>query len=205
MRPIISAFMSAGILLFAIAAATAQDIKVLFLGDSITAGLGVEQDQAYPFLVDQLLKEKGIPNIAVINAGISGSTTASAPSRLKWHLKAHPQILFLALGANDGLRGLSTDQMRLNLDRTIALALEHHITVILAGMEIPPNYGPGYTAAFRQVFKELAEKHPVKFVPFLLEGVGGVAGLNQADGIHPNARGHEVIAQTVLPFILECL
>ncbi|MCA1786890.1 MAG: arylesterase, partial [Desulfobacteraceae bacterium] len=137
--------------------------------------------------------------------GISGSTTASGLSRLKWHLKTAPHVLVLALGANDGLRGLSLDSMAQNLDATIALALENNLCVILAGMEIPPNYGPDYTEQFRRTFQDLAEKHGISLIPFLLDNVGGTADMNQADGVHPNPAGHRQIAATVLPYIKECL
>jgi acyl-CoA thioesterase-1 len=116
-----------------------------------------------------------------------------------------PDILVLALGANDGLRGLSTKTMKTNLDRTIQYALDQGIRVVLAGMEIPPNYGPEYTRAFHRVFHDLARKHEISFMPFLLKDVGGVAALNQPDGIHPNADGHQMIAENILIYILENL
>jgi acyl-CoA thioesterase-1 len=150
-----------------------------------------------------MLEEKQMHHIIVTNGSISGSTTASAVSRLKWFLRAKPDILVLALGANDGLRGLPLDEMAKNLDNAIVLAKENQIRVILAGMEIPPNYGPEYTKAFREVFPALARRHQLEFIPFLLENVAGDPSLNQADGIHPNARGHRIIAAHVLPFILE--
>lgn len=183
----------------------AAEKQILFLGDSLTAGLGVTTEQAYPAVVAGMLADRGVTGIRIINAGISGSTTASGVSRLKWYLRATPHVLLLALGANDGLRGLSLEKMAENLDRTVSLALENGIRVILAGMEIPPNYGPEYTAGFRNVYRDLAEKHGVKLIPFLLDGVGGVASLNQADGLHPNPEGHQRIAETVLPYILEAL
>ena len=179
--------------------------RIIFLGDSITAGLGVESENAYPSLVDMMLKEKGIENFKITNGSISGSTTAGALSRLRWFLKVKPDILVLALGANDGLRGLSTSEMAQNLDKTIALAKENDIRVILAGMEIPPNYGPDYSKAFREVFVFLADKHHLPFIPFLLKDVAGNPSLNQADGIHPSRAGHRIIAGTVLPYILEQL
>ena len=185
--------------------AGAKETRILFLGDSITAGLGVEKEAAFPAVVGRMLKQQGIANITVINAGISGSTTASGLSRLKWHLKTNPHVLVLALGANDGLRGLSLDHMAQNLDDAIALALENHLCVILAGMEIPPNYGPDYTRRFSQTFRDLAIKHKIVLIPFLLDKVGGVPHMNQGDGVHPNAEGHRQIARTVLPYILECL
>jgi acyl-CoA thioesterase-1 len=183
----------------------ADDVRILFLGDSLTAGLGVEKKQAYPALVGDLLRKQGRTDVTIINGGISGATTAGAASRLTWHLKAAPDVLVLALGANDGLRGLSLDNMAQNLDDTIALALENHLCVILAGMEIPPNYGPDYTRRFSQTFRDLAHKHGIVLIPFLLENVGGKRWMNQTDGVHPNAEGHRQIARTVLPYLLECL
>lgn len=182
---------------------TQSPIRVLFLGDSLTAGLGVEPEEAYPSLIQKMLDEKQIRHITITNSSISGSTSASAVSRLKWHLKAKPDMMVLALGANDGLRGLSTDEMGKNLDAAIVLAKEHNIRVILAGMQIPPNYGPEYTNTFRDVFSSLARKHKLPFIPFLLKDVAGNPSLNQTDGIHPNAQGHRIIAAHVLPFILE--
>jgi acyl-CoA thioesterase-1 len=178
-------------------------VRILFLGDSLTAGLGVEPREAYPSLIQNMLEEKQMHHITITNGSISGSTTAGAVSRLKWFLRAKPDILVLALGANDGLRGLSLDEMDKNLDNAIVLAKENRIRVILAGMEIPPNYGPEYTKAFREVFPSLARRHQLEFIPFLLENVAGDPSLNQADGIHPNAQGHRIIAAHVLPFILE--
>jgi acyl-CoA thioesterase-1 len=178
--------------------------KILFLGDSITAGLGVDLENAYPALVDDMLKdmpeEKGI-RVRITNGSISGSTTAGALSRLKWFLRTKPDILVLALGANDGLRGLSTQEMSQNLERTIVLARQNGIRVILAGMQIPPNYGQAYSKAFREVFASLAERYDLSFIPFLLKEVAGNPLLNQTDGIHPNRAGHKIIAETVFPYI----
>jgi acyl-CoA thioesterase I len=200
--------MTAGICLWlalGLSGVRAGEVRVLFLGDSLTAGLGVAKDAAYPALVGELLKQQGRTDVTIINGGISGATTAGAASRLQWHLKSAPHVLVLALGANDGLRGLSLDTMAKNLDDTIALALENNLCVILAGMEIPPNYGPDYTRQFSQTFRDLAQKHGITLIPFLLESVGGERSMNQADGVHPNAAGHGEIARTVLPYILECL
>jgi len=182
-----------------------SNVRVLFIGDSLTAGLGVEPEQAYPELLHKMLIAKGIHNVTITNGSISGSTTAGALSRLKWFLKAKPDILVLALGANDGLRGLSTVQMSENLENTIVLAKEKGIKIILAGMEIPPNYGAAYARDFRGVFRFLADKHELPFMPFLLKDVAGKASLNQADGIHPNRDGHRVIASNVFVYILEQL
>jgi acyl-CoA thioesterase-1 len=200
--------MTAGVCLWlalGLSGVRAGEVRVLFLGDSLTAGLGVQKDQAYPALVGELLRRQGRADVKIINGGISGATTAGAASRLKWHLKAAPHVLVLALGANDGLRGLSLETMAKNLDDAIALALENNLCVILAGMEIPPNYGPDYTRRFSQTFRDLAGKYGIPRIPFLLENVGGVRIMNQADGVHPNAAGHRQIARTVLPWLLECL
>jgi acyl-CoA thioesterase-1 len=200
--------MTAGVCLWlalGLSGVRAGEVRVLFLGDSLTTGLGVQKDQAYPALVGELLRRQGRADVKIINGGISGATTAGAASRLKWHLKAAPHVLVLALGANDGLRGLSLETMAKNLDDAIALALENNLCVILAGMEIPPNYGPDYTRRFSQTFRDLAGKYGITLIPFLLENVGGVRNMNQADGVHPNAAGHRQIARTVLPWLLECL
>jgi len=181
------------------------ETRILFLGDSLTAGYGVEQEQAFPSLLGPLITAEGYPDVKLINAGISGSTTASALSRLKWYKRTRPDILFLALGANDGLRGLSLSAMEKHLDDTIRMALDQGMTVILAGMEIPPNYGPAYTRQFRQVFFSLAEKHSIVLMPFLLKDVAGMSQYNQADGIHPTAAGHRIIAANVLPYLVKVL
>ncbi|MEH0021588.1 MAG: arylesterase [Desulfobacter sp.] len=179
--------------------------QVLIIGDSLTAGLGVMPEQAYPALIQERLAASGRDGIKVINAGISGSTTAGAHARLKWYLRAKPHVLILALGANDGLRGLSVREMENNLDKAISLAKSAGMQVVIAGMEVPPNYGPEYAAGFRKVFPDLAQRHQIPLIPFLLEGVAGRPELNQADGIHPNPDGHEIIAETVLPYILKSL
>lgn len=178
---------------------------ILFLGDSLTAGYGVEKDEAYPSRLEDLLREKGINDVKLINAGISGSTTASGLSRLKWYQRAKPDLLFLALGANDGLRGLSLEAMEKNLNDIIEAAKAEGMTVILAGMEIPPNYGEEYTRQFREVFQTLSHKHAISLMPFLLREVGGIPHLNQSDGIHPNLQGHRIIADNVLPYIITAI
>ncbi len=187
------------------AAAETQSLSILIIGDSLTAGRGVMPEQAYPFMIQEKLVKSGQENVRIINAGISGSTSAGAYARLKWYLKAGPNVLVLALGANDGLRGLPVREMEKNLDKAITLAKESNIRVIIAGMQVPPNYGPEYAKDFRQVFPDLAKRHQIPLIPFLLEGVAGQAELSQADGIHPNPLGHKIIADTVLPYILECL
>lgn len=173
------------------------ETTILMLGDSLTEGTGLKKNQAYPYLVEQKLRAQGFSSIKVINAGVSGSTSASALSRLKWHLRSTPEILLLALGANDGLRGLSTAQMKRNLAKTIKLALSKGVRVVLAGMKMPPNYGAEYTREFEKVFYQLAKEYDVVFIPFLLEGVAGDPKLNFPDGLHPNERGHQIIAELV--------
>ncbi|MFH1155509.1 MAG: arylesterase [Pseudomonadota bacterium] len=199
------AFVMACFLILGLSGDTLAETRILILGDSLTAGLGVEQNQAWPSLVESRLKQLGHGEITIVNGSISGSTTASALSRLTWHMKIRPHLLVLALGANDGLRGLPLDAMKENLDKTIRLALANNITVILAGMRVPPNYGEDYSRGFSRVFSDLAGAYRLRFIPFLLEGVGAHPELNQADGIHPNSQGHRVIAETVLPFILGTL
>ena len=184
---------------------TYAETKILFLGDSLTAGYGVEKDEAFPALLKDLLHEKGFKDLKLINAGISGSTTASGLSRLTWYQRTGPDILFLALGANDGLRGLALDAMEKNLSETIEAAKAKGMAVILAGMEIPPNYGDAYTRNFREVFQTLSKNHDVLLMPFLLKDVGGIPALNQSDGIHPNAKGHKIIAANVLPYLIKTL
>ena len=175
------------------------------LGDSLTEGTGVEQTKAYPYLVEQKLKAQGFLAIQVINGGVTGSTTASALSRLKWYLRDCPDILLLALGANDGLRGLPTVQIKNNLAATIKLALSKGIRVILAGMKMPPNYGEDYTLKYEKVFLELAKEYGIVFIPFLLEGVAGDPHLNLPDGIHPNERGHQIISELVYKTLVKVI
>lgn len=167
--------------------------KIVALGDSLTAGLGLPESQAYPALLQKKVDEAGYP-FEVVNAGVSGDTSAGGVRRLDWALDGDVRVLILALGANDGLRGLPVDEMKKNLEDIIERAKQRHIAVILAGMEAPPNYGPEYTSSFRRAYRELAREHEVIFLPFLLENVAGNAALNQGDGIHPNARGAEIIA-----------
>ena len=148
----------------------AQELKILALGDSLTEGYGVEKEEAYPHLLEEALREKGFSGIQVINAGISGSTSASAVSRLKWYMRAKPKILILALGANDGLRGLSVENMKKNLGGAIELAQSKNIRILLAGMQMPLNYGKNYTDSFKKAYFELAEQYDTGIIPFLLKG-----------------------------------
>ena len=180
----------------AAAPALAARPRIVFLGDSLTAGLGLPREESVPSLIQQRLDAEGYA-YEVVNAGVSGDTSAGGLRRLDWALDGDVEILIVELGANDGLRGLPAAQMEDNLDEIVTRAKERGITVILTGMEAPPNYGPIYTAEFRRVFRDLADDHDVPFVPFFLEGVAGIAALNQRDGIHPNAEGARVIEQTI--------
>ena len=170
--------------------------RIVFLGDSLTAGLGLASDRSFPSLIEKKLKEKGL-DYEVVNAGVSGDTSAGGVRRLDWSLDGDVRVLIVALGANDGLRGLSTKEMKKNLAAVLDRARERKVPVILAGMEAPPNYGAEYTRDFRAVFTELATEYKVRFIPFLLQGVAGDASLNQPDGIHPNIRGAEIVADLV--------
>jgi acyl-CoA thioesterase-1 len=170
--------------------------RIVFLGDSLTAGLGLPRGQAVSSLIQQRLNEGGY-SYDVVNAGVSGDTSAGGLSRLDWSLEGNVRVLVVELGANDGLRGLPVDQMKRNLAEIITRAEKRGIAVLLTGMEAPPNYGPAYTSAFRQVFRDLAEEHDVVFMPFYLDGVAGDPSLNNPDGIHPNAAGSRLIEQAV--------
>jgi acyl-CoA thioesterase I len=170
--------------------------RIVFLGDSLTAGLGLPREQSTPSLIQDRLTAEGY-EYEVINAGVSGDTSAGGLSRLDWSLDGDVEVLVIELGANDGLRGLPVTQMKRNLDEIIARAKARDITVLLTGMEAPPNYGPLYTAEFRTAFRDLADDHDVVFVPFYLDGVAGIPSLNNADGIHPNAEGARLIAGTI--------
>ncbi len=179
-----------------------ETFTILFLGDSLTEGLGLEPEQAFPNLVDERLKAEGYNNISIINAGISGSTSASALERMQWYVRSRPDLVILSLGANDGLRGLDVDNMKNNLARTIEFAQSNNIQVALTGMLTPPNMGEEYTSSFAQVFPDLAEKYNLDFMPFLLQDVAGIPKLNQADGIHPNPEGSRIVADHVYHFLL---
>lgn len=178
--------------------------RLVIIGDSLTEGYGVSHSQAYPALL-QLEIDKLGKKWKVVNAGISGSTSASAHSQVQWHLKQKPDLILIALGANDGLRGNSAKTMQENLDKAIVEAKKANVKVILAGMLVPPNYGQKYSTEFAAVFPALAKKHSVPLISFLLDKVAGVTDLNLTDGIHPNEKGHVIISKTVFEGIKKYL
>ena len=170
--------------------------RVVFLGDSLTAGLGLTPDQAYPALIQQRIDAEGL-GFEVVNAGVSGDTSAGGLSRLDWALEGDVRVLLVALGGNDGLRGLPPSALKKNLSTIIERAQARHIQVILAGMESPPNFGQSYIVEFHKVYPALAERYGVPLTPFLLQDVAGIDRLNQRDGIHPTAEGARRVADTV--------
>lgn len=172
--------------------------RLLFFGNSLTAGLGVEPEQAFAGLIGQKIDSLGLP-YEVINAGLSGETTAGGRSRVGWVLRQPVDIFVLELGANDGLRGIPLASTRQNLQGLVDTVRRRSpgARIVLAGMQIPPNMGQAYSADFRAVFQEIAVKNHLVLIPFLLEGVGGHPNLNQADGIHPTPAGHRIVARTV--------
>lgn len=171
-----------------------------FVGDSLTAGFGVTPADAWVSRLGEALAERG-QSVSVRNAGVSGDTSAGVVRRLDWILSDDIHTVFLAIGANDGLRGLPVDALRANLRQIIQRCRDRGARVILAGMQMPPNYGPDYTRAFAAVYGEVAQLEKTPLMPFLLADVGGVAELNQGDGIHPNAEGHQRMAENVLRFL----
>jgi acyl-CoA thioesterase-1 len=176
--------------------ARAERPRIVALGDSLTAGYGLVESQSYPSLLQERIDADGY-EFEVVNAGVSGDTSAGGLRRLDWALDGNVRVLILALGANDGLRGLSVEEMKENLAGIVRRARERNVVVILAGMEAPPNYGQEYAAAFRQAYREVAQAERVLFLPFLLDKVAGQSALNQRDGIHPNEQGTRIVADTV--------
>jgi acyl-CoA thioesterase-1 len=175
---------------------------VVFLGDSLTAGLGLAAEEAFPALVAAALAARGAP-IRAINAGVSGDTTAGGLRRLDWALKSRPQVVVVALGANDGLRGQPLRSIEDNLRAIVERARAAGARVLLAGMLMPPNYGGEYASGFAAIYPRLAKQLGVPLVPFLLEGVAGHPELNQPDGIHPTAEGQRIVARNVEPYLAE--
>ena len=170
--------------------------RIVFLGDSLTAGYGLAKEESVPSLIQARLQAGGYP-YEVVNAGVSGDTSAGGLSRLDWSLEGDVRILVIELGANDGLRGLPVASMKRNLTEVITRARARGIKVVLTGMEAPPNFGAAYTNEFRQVYHDLAKAHDLTFLPFYLDGVAGIPSLNIADGMHPNAEGSRIIERAV--------
>lgn len=170
--------------------------RIVALGDSITAGLGLPVEQSYPSLLQQWIDRDGL-NYEVRNAGVSGDTSAGGLSRLDWALDGDVRVLIVALGGNDALRALPPGELRQNLSTIIERSQSTHVTVVLAGMEAPRNFGRDYVVRFHQVYPDLAKKYNVALVPFLLQDVAGVERLNQRDGIHPTPEGAEIVARNI--------
>ena len=175
------------------------------VGDSLTAGLGVDESRAYPAQLGARLLSDG-HNFKIINAGVSGETSSGTLSRINWVMSTlKPDIVILETGANDGLRGIDPDVLRNNLDGLATILKENNIRVILAGMQMLPNLGPEYTKIFAGIYPEVAEKHKIILVPFFLDGVAGEAALNQPDKIHPTAEGYSRIVDTIYPYVLQSI
>ena len=176
---------------------------IVFFGDSLTAGFGLDNpNDAFPGLIQKTIDSLHLP-YTVVNSGVSGETTAGGLGRINWVLNQKPDVFILELGANDGLRGVPLTATRENLQAIVdAVATKYPETrIVLAGMQIPPNMGPEYTRDFRSIFPDLAKKNNLALIPFLLENVGGVPSLNQADGIHPTEKGHQIVAENVWPIL----
>ncbi|HET8623376.1 MAG TPA: arylesterase [Gemmatimonadales bacterium] len=180
------------------AASSAERPTIIFLGTSLTAGYGLDPDQAYPALIQQKIDAAGL-SYRVANAGVSSETSAGAVRRIDWLLRQEPAVLVIETGANDGLRGLSPDSLKANIQAIIdsARALSPPPKIVLVGMRALPNYGFAYARRFSRLYSDLAEANDVPLVPFLLEDVAGREGMNQSDGIHPTAAGQQRMAETV--------
>lgn len=178
------------------AAVRPEERIIVAFGDSLTAGLGVPPEETYPARLQEKLTLSGY-RYRVVNAGVSGDTTAGGVRRVDWVLKSKPDLVILELGANDGLRGLDLKETRANLAQIIQRLQSNGAQVVLTGMKLPPNYGADYTKAFQTVYSDLARQFGIPLVPFFLEGVAAQAGLNQADGIHPTGQGYVVVVNTI--------
>ena len=184
-----------------------EDPKIILcFGNSITAGYGLDPEQAYPEVLAGILREKGY-NYKVVNAGLSGETSAGGLSRIDWVLRNKVDIFILELGANDGLRGLPLAQTKDNLESIIKKVLNKYpdTQIVIAGMMVPPNMGKDYSNEFIYIFNELATENNALLIPFLLDGIGGIPELNLPDGIHPNVEGHKIVAENVFKAIKEVL
>lgn len=180
--------------------AETREIRILALGDSLTAGYGLARSEGFVAQLERALRAKGIP-ARVLDAGVSGDTTAGGRARLDWALADRPDVAIVALGGNDGLRGIDPAATYANLDAILRRLRERNIPALLAGMLAPPNLGAEYAEAFREAYARLAREHDVVFYPFFLDGVAAEPELNQPDGIHPNARGVAVMVERILPHV----
>lgn len=188
------------------AADTSGKPRILAIGDSLTEGYGVTKEASYPTVLQAKLRAAGISDAVVVNAGTSGATSAFGTKTLRFHLKkVKPDLVILALGANDGLRGLSTKDSEKNINETIVAAKAAGCKVLLVGMQAPPNYGKKFPADFAAIFPKLAKEHNIPLVPFLLDNVAGEPKLNLPDGIHPNEEGYKIVAQQLVKPVQEAL
>jgi len=183
---------------------SAETIRLLALGDSLTAGLGLTRETSFPVRLEKALGDTGL-NVKVINAGVSGDTTAGGLARLDWLLAEKPDAVLVELGANDGLRGLDPKATEANLDAIVKHIKDRGIKVMLCGMLAPPNLGREYGAEFNRIYAHLAENHNIDLYPFFLEGVAAKRHLNLEDGIHPNAAGVDIIVESILPYVMNLL
>ena len=188
----------------AAAPAAAEERVIVAFGDSLTAGVGVPADQTYPALLGERLRREGY-DYRVVNAGVSGDTSAGGLRRVDWALRLRPEIVILELGVNDALRGQSLAAVRANLDQIVARFQAAGARVLVAGMRLPPNYGTRYAEDFHRLFGEVARARNVPHMPFFLDGVGAVPRLNQADGIHPTAEGYAIVVDRLWPHLLPLL
>jgi acyl-CoA thioesterase-1 len=186
--------------------AQAESKVILFFGNSLTAGMGLDPNEAFPALIQEKIDSLQL-SYKVVNAGLSGETTASGKNRIGWVLNNDIEVFVLELGANDGLRGIPLDETRSNLQEIIDVVKQKNpdTTIILAGMQIPPNMGQDYTSEFKEIFPDLAKRNNIGLIPFLLEDVAGNPELNQPDGIHPTAEGQKIIANNIWPIIAKVI
>ena len=183
---------------------TEYEGTILAIGDSLTEGLGIEEEFTYPALLQRKLLQNGI-TYQVINAGVSGETSSGTLSRLKWALTLKPDIVILVTGANDGLRGINPELVKSNITKIVQLLKDRNIVVVLGGMQMVKNLGQDYTSAFANIYPEIAKSQDLILIPFFLAGVGGKSDLNQSDGIHPTAEGYQVIVENIYPYVLEAI
>jgi acyl-CoA thioesterase-1 len=177
---------------------------IVAVGDSLTEGLGVEEELAYPAVLEKKLRARGYP-YQVVNAGISGETSSGTLARIKWILTLNPDIVILVIGANDGFRGIDPDLIRTNIHKIVKELKGNNVIVVLGAMQIVQNLGKDYTTTFAKIYPEIARSENIIFTPFFLKGVAANRKLNQADGIHPTAEGYQVIVDNIIPFVVKAI